>query len=134
MKAYGGVDVLIHIFLTAALVGGEWSASRPGRFTSRERALGTHLTGGWVGPRAGLDEVEKGKFLILPGLQSRPLGCPAYSQSLYRLRYPGSTGLARLKINNQVINQCNRMRTDNIQNNTALVSLLTIQLRMNVER
>jgi hypothetical protein len=25
-------------FLTSALVGGEWSASRPGRFTSGERA------------------------------------------------------------------------------------------------
>jgi hypothetical protein len=33
MKAYGGVDVYIHIFLTSAVVGGEWSASRPGRFT-----------------------------------------------------------------------------------------------------
>jgi hypothetical protein len=33
MKAYGGVDVQIHIFLTSALVEGEWSASRPGRFT-----------------------------------------------------------------------------------------------------
>jgi hypothetical protein len=30
MKAYGGVDVWIHIFLTLALAGGEWSASRPG--------------------------------------------------------------------------------------------------------
>jgi hypothetical protein len=27
MKAYGGVDVQMHIFLTSALVGGEWSAS-----------------------------------------------------------------------------------------------------------
>jgi hypothetical protein len=27
MKTYGGVDVQIHIFLTSALVGGEWSAS-----------------------------------------------------------------------------------------------------------
>jgi hypothetical protein len=32
MKAYGGVDVYIHIFLTSELIGGEWSASRPGRF------------------------------------------------------------------------------------------------------
>jgi hypothetical protein len=32
MKAYGGVDVEIHIFLTSALVGGEWSTSRPSRF------------------------------------------------------------------------------------------------------
>jgi hypothetical protein len=50
MKAYGGVDVKIHIFLTLALVGGEWSASRPGRFTPWERALGTDWIGGWVGP------------------------------------------------------------------------------------
>jgi hypothetical protein len=33
--------------LTSALDGGEWSASRPGRFTPRERAPGTH----WVGVR-----------------------------------------------------------------------------------
>jgi hypothetical protein len=32
MKTYGGVDVWIHIFLTSALRG-EWSDSRPGRFT-----------------------------------------------------------------------------------------------------
>jgi hypothetical protein len=33
MKAYGEVDVYIHIFLTSALVVGEWPASRPGRFS-----------------------------------------------------------------------------------------------------
>jgi hypothetical protein len=30
MKAYGGVDVEIHIFSTSGLAGGEWSASHPG--------------------------------------------------------------------------------------------------------
>jgi hypothetical protein len=40
--------------LTSALDGGEWSASRPGRFTPRERNPGTHWIGGWVGPRAVL--------------------------------------------------------------------------------
>jgi hypothetical protein len=40
-----------------------------------------------VGPRAGLDDVEKRNFLTLPGLELRPLGRPARSQSLYRLRY-----------------------------------------------
>jgi hypothetical protein len=65
MKAYGGVDVYIHIFLTSALVGGDWSASRPGRFTSGERGPGTHWIGGWVGPRAGLDDMEKWKHTII---------------------------------------------------------------------
>jgi hypothetical protein len=36
MKKYGGVDVYIHVFLTSAIVGGEWSDSRPGRFTPGE--------------------------------------------------------------------------------------------------
>jgi hypothetical protein len=31
MKAYGERGVEIHIFLTSALVGSEWSASRPSR-------------------------------------------------------------------------------------------------------
>jgi hypothetical protein len=87
MKTYGGVDVWIHIFLTSALAGGEWSASRLYRFTLGERAPGTHWIGGWVDPRAGLDDMEKRKILPLPGLELRPLGRPARRQSLYRLRY-----------------------------------------------
>jgi hypothetical protein len=43
--------------------------------------------GGWVGPRTGLDDVEKRKISPLPEL--RPRGRPAGSQSLYRLSYPG---------------------------------------------
>jgi hypothetical protein len=83
MKVYGGVDVYIHVFLTLALVGGEWSASRLGRFTPGERAPGTHWIGGWVGPRASVDSMEKSKFLTLPGLELRPLCRPAHSQLLY---------------------------------------------------
>jgi hypothetical protein len=45
-------------FLTSAVDGGELSASRPGRFTLCDKALATHWTGGWMGPRAGLDAVE----------------------------------------------------------------------------
>jgi hypothetical protein len=58
MKAEGGVDVEIHIFLTSALVGGEWSASLPCGFTPGERASGTHWIEGWVGPRASLETVD----------------------------------------------------------------------------
>jgi hypothetical protein len=45
--------------MTSELVEDEWSASLPGRFSSGERARGTHWIGGWVGPRTGLDDVEK---------------------------------------------------------------------------
>jgi hypothetical protein len=31
-------------------------------------SAGTNWIGVWVDPRAGLDDVEKRKFLILPGL------------------------------------------------------------------
>jgi hypothetical protein len=44
-----------------------------------------HWIGGWVGPRAGLDDMEKWKFLTIPGVEFRPFGCPDCSQSLYRL-------------------------------------------------
>jgi hypothetical protein len=69
MKTYAGVDVQIRVFLTLALVGGEMSASLPGRFTAGEGAAGTHLIAGWVGPRIGLGDVEKRKILTLLGLE-----------------------------------------------------------------
>jgi hypothetical protein len=81
---YGGVDVQIHVFLISAQVGGEWSASRLDHFIPGERAPVTHWIGGWVGPKAGLDDVEKRKFLTLPGLELQPIGLPARSQSLQR--------------------------------------------------
>jgi hypothetical protein len=73
-----------------AVAVGELSASRPGRFTPGERASGAHWVGGWVDLRADLDDVEKKKFLTLQGLESRSLGRPARSQSLYRLCYPAT--------------------------------------------
>jgi hypothetical protein len=76
-------------FLDLGLAGGQWSASRPGPFIPGERAPGNHWIGGWVDPRAGVDGVEKTKFLTLPGLDLRPLSLLARSQSLYRLRYSG---------------------------------------------
>jgi hypothetical protein len=58
-----------------------------GQLYPQERAFGTHWIEGWLGPRARLDDMEKRKFLTLPGLELRPLS-PAHSQSLYRLRCP----------------------------------------------
>jgi hypothetical protein len=89
MKAYGGVDLQIHIFLTSALAGDEWSASRPGRFTPRGKGPRYQLDRWMGGPQNSEDDVEKRKFLTLPGLELRPLNCPARNQSLYRLRYSG---------------------------------------------
>jgi len=46
------VEVQLHQFLTSALDGGEWSASRPGRFSLRLRAHGTHWVGGLSGSQS----------------------------------------------------------------------------------
>jgi hypothetical protein len=46
--------------LTTALEGGEWLTTRPAAFTPG-KIHGTHCTGGWVGPRAGLDAETRGK-------------------------------------------------------------------------
>jgi hypothetical protein len=69
----------------------KWVVSfKPRPLYPQERTTCTHWIGGWVDPRASLDDVEKRKFLILSGLELRFLSRPAHSQSLYRLRYPGS--------------------------------------------
>jgi hypothetical protein len=78
MTTYGGVDVYIQFFLTSALVEGEWSASSPDRFTPPPP--GTHLIGGWMGPRAILYDVEKRKFLTLAGPELRLLCRSSRSQ------------------------------------------------------
>jgi hypothetical protein len=43
-----------------------------------------------VGPRTGLDDVERRKILPVLGLELPPLSRPAHSQLPYRLSYPGS--------------------------------------------
>jgi hypothetical protein len=89
MKAYGGSgDIAPHI-VTSALEGGEWSASRPGRFTLRERSPVTHWVGGWVSPRAGLAAVVKKKIPSPcrdsnPIQPTRPLGRPRRGWTLER--------------------------------------------------
>jgi hypothetical protein len=60
----------------------EESSSCPGRSLPPGKTL-PHFTGGWVGPRVGLDGCGKS----LPNGSWFP-DRPARSQSLYRLRYP----------------------------------------------
>jgi hypothetical protein len=50
MKAYRGVDVQSHVFMTSVLIG-KWYVSRPGRFIPRKINLLTHWIGAFVGPK-----------------------------------------------------------------------------------
>jgi hypothetical protein len=55
----------------------------------RGKDPGTHCTGGWVGPRAGLDtEVREKNLFPPPGIEPRSPGHPVSSQTLYCLSYP----------------------------------------------
>jgi hypothetical protein len=62
----------------SALDGGDLSASRPGRFTAKERTPGTYWIGGWVGLTTGQDAVAKRKYPCIyresnPGRPARSL-------------------------------------------------------------
>jgi hypothetical protein len=78
-KMYRGVEVFLYLGTSR-----RWVVSfTPPAFYPRGRSPGTHWIGGWVDPRAGMSDIEKWKFLTLPGLLLRPLGRPARSQMLY---------------------------------------------------
>jgi hypothetical protein len=75
-------------FLTLALEGGEWSASRPCHSTPKERVPGIDWEGSWLGSRLGLDAVEKRQIfhyresnsvLADRGLSPYRLNCPCNS-------------------------------------------------------
>jgi hypothetical protein len=50
MKAYRGIEVCLHSFLTSAIDGGECSASCCGQFIPGERALVPIEQGAWWAP------------------------------------------------------------------------------------
>jgi len=77
----GWVEVCIYSFQDLGTRRGWGSAPRAGRHYTRGRAS-THCTGGWVGPRAGLDRCGKSR----PHRDSIP-DRPARSQSPYRPNY-----------------------------------------------
>jgi hypothetical protein len=94
MKAYWGSGGIAPGILASELDGGEWSASRPCRFTPRKRAPGTRWIGGWVGTRAGLEEVVK-RNIPSPWRESNrdrpPCNVVAIPTELFRLRHFYST-------------------------------------------
>jgi hypothetical protein len=59
MRIYRGVDVWIHVYLSA-LAGCESSASRSIRLIPGRKASCAHWIGGWVGPKTGF--AERGKI------------------------------------------------------------------------
>jgi hypothetical protein len=69
MNTDGGVEALFHAFLTSALDGGEWSASRGCLLTPD-----THCTGGWVDSRVRLNMMMKEKLLSLWKSNGQPAG------------------------------------------------------------
>jgi hypothetical protein len=75
MRGSGDIDPP---FLASGLDGGEWLASRLGRFNPEEITSSTRLIGGWVGFSFCLDAAEK--ILNLSCLESNP-GNPGHSPS-----------------------------------------------------
>jgi hypothetical protein len=74
-NTYGGVVEGLHAYLTSALEGSRWSASRSGPCNREERPQKTHWTEGQVG-----DFFGKRKYrLSTSGIDPRFLGCPADS-------------------------------------------------------
>jgi hypothetical protein len=97
-RRFGGEEVQLLLILKLGTRWG-WVVSitpRP-RFSPGERTPGTHCTGGWVGPRAGLEAEARGKILSpVPGIEHPTRGRPARSQTLFWLSYPAfCVGLSR---------------------------------------
>jgi hypothetical protein len=86
------------IFLTSSQDGGEWSASRPGRFTPRGKSARYQFNRRLGGTQSQSGRRGEEKLLTLPGLELRTLGRPARGESLYRLRYPGSNNILKYEI------------------------------------
>jgi hypothetical protein len=105
IEAHLGDRRYLLLFLNPG-TGRGWVVSitpRP-RFTSWERAPGTHCTGGWVGPRASLDAEVSGKTLC-PCRRSNP-GRPVRSQTLGWLSYPAQACMDSHKYHLALIRRC----------------------------
>jgi hypothetical protein len=91
-RLLGGEEVQLLLILN---LGTRWgwvvSITPWPRFTPVERTPGTHWSGGWVVPRAGLDAEARRKSLCF--CRGSNPGRPVRSQTLYWLSYPDPSGI-----------------------------------------
>ena len=73
MKTYRIVEVELPAFSFSKLRG---KASCHRYFAPNERLTGNYLTGGWIGPRTGVEAVESRAISILAGILTQ---VPFYS-------------------------------------------------------
>jgi hypothetical protein len=94
--AWGERRYSSYLFLTSALVGGEWSASRPDHALPRRKDPRYPLYRRLGGPqsRSGHRGYRKNP-LSLPEIEPRSPGRSVRSQTLYCLSYPAPTVVAR---------------------------------------
>ena len=74
MKTCGGSGEYLRLFLTWVLDAGEWSASRPSRFTLWKR---DHRKSGVVGPTTSQNDLEQNTGRTVPRNKTGFLGRPA---------------------------------------------------------
>jgi hypothetical protein len=60
-KTLGGEEIKLVLILDLSTNGVSGQRHAPAALYLVERTPGTHCTGGWVGPRAGLDTEVRGK-------------------------------------------------------------------------
>jgi len=94
----GFITRIFQAMLTWAPDGGKWFISHHGRLYLGKGALGNHLTGGWVGPSAGLDALEK-RLLPQPGIEpfyckDTPLNVPSWSHAVRMLPHSVGEGVS----------------------------------------
>jgi hypothetical protein len=74
VKAYGGMILWVHLFLTSALDKGDYSPH-----LLADRLSGKSPLGGWMGPTASVGALEKGCLLRFPLIEPRFIGRTAHS-------------------------------------------------------
>ena len=83
LKAYGGVELEVHAFITSELDTSELLASRRGLFTLADSAVHTHCIANRMRPRADKETFSDVRFSSLLGTELRLLGLSSVGKSLY---------------------------------------------------